>query len=237
MSETSEIYGVSKTEIKTSSATGKLAKIIWEGSRLGMISLNGVIFKITKKNIYGKELIVIFVHEAPSGSILSEAKKREIPLSLSDLWKDNFTPNLSDGVNRNLQEQVWLFLRNVMISEGILSRKNSPENKPYLVTQDGRLVNKIGTPKDPKPLTDDFLNDHYGYWKTNDNVVFSCWFSEYDWMANVIHAPDGHILQGYKPYVKLIHLANNENGLPGRDFREFLRKKLKELYDNSENMT
>ena len=56
-----------------------------------------------------------------------------------------------------------------------------------LATSDGeRVTADVGTFEAPKQLVTGFLHASYGYWKTDDDVVFRCWSHDSIWFAKIV---------------------------------------------------
>ncbi len=340
-------------------------RIIWEGSRLGLVEVRGVTFEVCERKVGTGVTTAVKVRSAPMESGLMDAEVSGVYLTIGQLRNQGFESKL-EGVSKKAQQTLWTFLRKVADDEGLSAKKEptKSEEKPTrkyepvetgykyrplsdmlhsqigfydlggvivklfgslgnqqievvkievdhdlkkhgvesgfsilskwvadditslqrskdygkivalvghiqskliangvvksfkkastpaltpvhhniaapqygksprltLVASDGERIDKIAYLKE-KPLAKGFLTASYGHWKCNDGVVFKCWSHDSIWFAKVVSAPEGHALSNYRPFIKLGHLKMEETGLPGKELREYLRAKLREIGD------
>ncbi len=228
-------------------------------SHLGFYDLDGVLVKLFGPAI-GQQIEVVKIGE---GNDLSK-HGIEIGFTILAKWVADDTSLLHSSKDYGQIVALVNYIRGVLIKNGIIKSFKKAEQqqakvmisteKPRngitapqfgreksricLATSDGQVVGGGGqTSSTPNPLAKGFLSDSHGYWRTNDGITFRSWSNEGQWYAKVISAPEGHVLYNFKPFIKLGHLQTSEVGFPGKELREYLRVKLREigeLPDNSE---
>lgn len=96
------------------------AKIIYDGSRLGLIRLNGVTFRVSMEKTNGPEVIAVRVHLALSNTELANLAGNKTFVTIGQLHSPCFRTKLTDPDSINVQLRIYNFLRKVFEVEGLL---------------------------------------------------------------------------------------------------------------------
>lgn len=97
------------------------AKIIWEGSNVGLVRLHDMTFRIKRLTVHGGDTItVVYVHEAKKGTELEGLTGNETFVSLGMLHLPMFRSKLTRQKELDVQLRMYNFLRHVFQEEGLL---------------------------------------------------------------------------------------------------------------------